>query len=155
MKLGFSYAALLGCALLLCNAQADTSGKTDLATGLPLYPATSNKFDTGDPMRIPTSQLCKSKQVGDFYNVYDAKVSAAVAWCTAHLAGFHKAHGYAHDRSQDIFYNADGTCVVCVTGSPEKEGVDAAAYAITYMKYTPGLPEKAILGLCTGQIVCP
>ncbi|MGH9695279.1 MAG: hypothetical protein ACRD5Z_14110, partial [Bryobacteraceae bacterium] len=124
MRLGFSCAVLFGLALTLLTAKAGAAGKTDPLTGLPLYPATASKFDPGNPMRVPDSKLCKCKQETDFYTTHDAKVSAAVAWCTANLAGFRKSHGYAGSRSQDTFFNADGTLVVSITGSRNKEGED-------------------------------
>jgi hypothetical protein len=155
MRVGFSCVVLFGLVLSSFTARAGASGKMDPVTGLPLYPATSNRIDPGDPVKLPASQICKCKQEADFYSVYDAKVSAAVAWCAANLAGFHKSHGYANSRSHDTFYNTDGTLIVSITGSRGKEGDDTGAYSIIYLKFTPGLQEKTILAMSGGKIVCP
>ena len=155
MRPGLFYAVLVGLALALFGTSTDAAGKMDPLTALPLYPATGSKFHSGDPMRVPDTRLCKCNQETDFYTVHDAKVSAAVAWCATNLLGFHKSNGYARGRSQDTFYNSDGTLVVSITGSRGKEGEDTAAYSITYLKFTPGLQEKTIVAMSNGKIVCP
>lgn len=149
-RLGIVF-VLLAAAVTLHSAPA----KTDPLTGLPLLPETRNKFDPGDPTVLPATNVCKSKQEADFYTVYDIKVSKALEWCAANLNGFRKAHGYAAGRSQDTFYKPDGTLVVSVTGTPAKDGEDAKAYSIVYLKFTPGLSEQAVIGLGNGKVVCP
>jgi hypothetical protein len=91
----------------------------------------------------------------DFYIVYDAKADATLAWCVAHLLGFKQTHGYADGRSQDAFYNSDGTVLVSVTGDRAKEGENAATYSVSYQKFTPGLSEKTILAMKDRKVVCP
>jgi hypothetical protein len=81
-------------------------------------------------------------------------VDATVAWYAAHLAGFHKAHAYASGRSQDAFYNAAGTVVMFVTGSPGKEGENTNTYAVTYYRLQPGLLAKTILSFTQQKIMC-
>lgn len=154
MKKILGGAIIFGFALAISANSAPTA-KTDPLTGLPLYPATSNVIDPGDPVKLPEANICKSKMQTDFYSVYDAKVDATLAWCVAHLQGFKQTHGYADGRSQDAFYNADGTVLVSVTGSRGKDGENTATYSISYQKFTPGVSEKTILGMKERKIVCP
>ena len=107
---------------VLCSALiVSSSGKvltTDPLTGLPLYPATDSRLHLGnDPTRLPESTVCGSKMQADFYTVYDSKVGATLAWYGAHLPSFKRTHAYIANRSQDTFYNLEGTISVSVTGS--------------------------------------
>jgi hypothetical protein len=154
MKKIFGCAVIFGFALVI-SAHSAPPEKTDPLTGLPLYPATSNVVDPGDPVKLPEATICKSKMQTDFYTVYDAKVDATVAWCVAHLQGFKQTHGYADGRSQDAFYNSDGTVLVSVTGSRGKDGENSATYSISYQKFTPALSEKTIVSMKERKIVCP
>jgi hypothetical protein len=141
--------------VLVVSARAGGSAKTDLLTGLPLYPAVSNRIDPGDPVKLPESHLCKSKMQTDFYSTYDAQMDATVAWCGTNLQGFKKTESYIDGHAHDTFYNADGTMIVSVTGSRGKQGENTATYSISYTKVTPGVPEKTILGMIEHKIVCP
>ena len=53
---------------------------TDPLTGLPLDPATDSHHLGNDPVKMPDSQICKSKMQGDFYSSVDSKVDATLAW---------------------------------------------------------------------------
>jgi hypothetical protein len=128
---------------------------TDPLTGLPITPATDTHHFGNEPTQMPESTVCKSKFRGNFYGSVDSKVDATVAWYTAHLPGFKKIHGYSGGRSQDAFYNSNGTLVVIVTGDPGKEGENEDTYSVSYEKYEPGLPEKTITGLTHGNLTCP
>jgi hypothetical protein len=129
---------------------------SDPLTGLPLIPATDSRLHLGnDPTAIPDSQICKSKMQAEFYSVFDTKVDATLAWYASRLSGFKKTHGYAAGRSQDTFYNGDGTIIVSVTGEPGKEGVNTDAYSVLYAKFQPGLSEKTIVGMNSQKITCP
>ena len=128
---------------------------TDPLTGLPVYPATDSRLHLGnEPVRLPSSSVCKSIMQADFYSVYDSKVDATLAWYDAHLPGFKKTHAYAANRSQDTFYNANGTIAVCVTGSASKEGNNTDAYSVVYKRFQPGLTEKTIISLNQQKLVC-
>jgi hypothetical protein len=154
MKLGFCGMVMSGFALVV-SARAGGGAKTDSLTGLPLYPATSNVADPGDPVKLPESHLCKSKIQTDFYSTYDVLMDATVAWCGTNLQGFKKTESYTDGRAHDTFYNADGTMIVSVTGNRGKQGENAGTYSISYTKVTPGVPEKTILGMNEHKIVCP
>jgi hypothetical protein len=106
------------------------------------------------PMRLPDTQMCKSKMQTDFYSLDHGKLSATIAWYGAHLSGFHKTHAYGVDRSQDTFYNADGTVIVSITGEPGKNGEDVDAHSVVYARFQPGLSEKEIVGVNSSHLVC-
>jgi hypothetical protein len=129
---------------------------TDPLTGLPLYPATDSRLHLGnDPTRLPESSVCQSKMQADFYTVYDSKVDATLVWVGDHLPGFKKTHAYAANRSQDTFYNAEGTLAVSVTGSSGKAGENTETYSVVYSRFQPALSEKAIISLNQQKLVCP
>jgi hypothetical protein len=150
---------VLAIALVFCFAVI-AAGSTKLLTadpltGLPLYPATDSRLHLGnDPTRLPESSVCKSKMQSDFYTIYNSKVDASLVWYGAHLPGFKKTHAYAASRSQDTFYNADGTVAVSVTGSSGKAGENTETYSVVYSRFQPALPEKAIIGLNQQKVIC-
>jgi hypothetical protein len=150
---------ILAIVLALCSALlASGSTKlltTDPLTGLPLYPATDSRLHLGnDPTRLPESNVCTSKMQADFYTIYESKVDATLMWYGVHLPGFKKTHAYAANRSQDTFYNADGTLAVSVTGSSGKAGENTETYSVLYSRFEPALPEKAIIGLNQQKVIC-
>jgi hypothetical protein len=128
---------------------------TDPLTGLPLYPATDSRLHLGnDPTRLPQSTVCGSKVQADFYSVYDSKVDATLVWYGIHLSGFKRTHAYAAKRSQDTFYNPDGTSAVSVTGTSGKADENTETSSVVYSRFRPALPEKAIIGLNQQQAIC-
>ena len=129
--------------------------REDPLTNLPLYPATDSRLHLGnEPTRLPESNVCGSKMQVDFYNVYDSKVDATLGWYGAHLAGFKRTHAYAANRSQDTFYNPEGTFAVSVTGSSGKADENTETYSVVYTRFQPALPEKAIVGLNQQKVIC-
>jgi hypothetical protein len=141
----FSFAALAFSATLM----------TDPLTNLPLDPATESRLHLGnEPTRIPDSQVCKSKMQADFYSLFNVKVGATLSWYASRLSNFRKTHAYAAGRSQDTFFNADGTLIVSVTGEPGIDGEDTDGYSVLYARFQPGLSEKTILGMNQQKIVC-
>jgi hypothetical protein len=137
---------------------ADGSTKlltVDPLTNLPLYPATDSRLHLGnDPTRLPGSNVCQSKMRADFYTIYDSKVDATLVWYGAHLRGFKKTHAYAANRSQDTFYNPEGTLAVSVTGSSGRAEENTETYSVVYARFQPGLPEKTIISLNQQKVVC-
>lgn len=128
----------------------------DPLTNLPLYPATDSRLHLGnEPTRLPESNVCGSKMQSDFYSVYDSKVDATLAWYGAHLPGFKKTHTYAANRSQDTFYNPEGTVAVSVTGSSSKTDENTETYSVVYSRFQPALPEKVIIALNQQKAICP
>jgi hypothetical protein len=142
---------------LTLSAKGDAKLLTaDPLTNLPLYPATDSRLHLGnDPTRLPESSMCQSKMEVDFYSVFDSKVDATVAWYGARLTGFKKTHAYASNRSQDTFYNADGTLIVSITGEPGKADENTDTYSLLFARFNPGLSEKAILSMNQQKVACP
>jgi len=127
----------------------------DPLTNLPLYPATDSRLHLGnDPTRLPESNVCQSKMRADFYTIYDSKVEATLVWYGAHLRGFKKTHAYAANRSQDTFYNPEGTLAVSVTGSSGRAEENTETYSVVYARFQPGLPEKTIISLNQQKVIC-
>lgn len=91
----------------------------------------------------------------DFYTVYDSKVDATLAWYEAHLPGFKKTHAHSADRSQDTFYNAEGTLAVSITGSTGREGENTDTYSVVYSLFQPAVPQKVIISLNQQKLICP
>jgi hypothetical protein len=148
---------LLWCVLLLgfglaISAESASTEKTDPLTGLPLYSAIA---EGAGPIKLPEIRICKSKMEANRYTVHDAKMDATLAWCVAHLQGFKQTHAYSNGRSQNAFYNADGTLLVSVTSIPGKPGENSRTGSISYKKFTPGISEKTILSVKDQNIVCP
>ena len=127
----------------------------DPLTNLPLYPATDSRLHLGnEPTRLPESTVCGSKMQTDFYTIYDSKVDATLVWYGAHLPGFKKTHAYAANRSQDTFYNSEGTLAVSVTGSSGKADENTETYSVVYSRFQPAVQEKAIIGLNQQKVIC-
>jgi hypothetical protein len=152
MKLNRKHAVAIVLAFSTLAAAATLS--KDPLTGLPLIPATSGPIGGNEPTKIPDSQICKSKVQSEYYPVFNSKVSVTLNWYASRLTGFHKSHAFADGRSQNVFYSADGTTAVAVTGARGKDGEDTETYAVSYTRFQPGLSEKEIIGLNQHNIVC-
>jgi hypothetical protein len=127
----------------------------DPLTNLPLYPATDSRLHIGnEPTRLPEANVCGVTMQSDFYTVYDSKVDATLGWYGAHLSGFKRTHTYTANRSQDTFYNPEGTLAVSVTGSSGKADENTETYSVVYTRFQPALPEKAIIGLNQQKVIC-
>jgi len=128
---------------------------TDPLTKLPIIPTTSGGMTGGnDPTQIPESRMCKSRMQANMYTVLSGKLSTTVAWYSARLSGFHHVQAYAADREQDMFYNADRTLGVSISGEPGKKGDDVDAGSVVYARFTPGLSEKEMVSLNASHLVC-
>src|SRR5271155_2893265 len=146
--------ALVFCLMLIASGNTKLL-TADPLTNLPLYPATDSRLHLGnEPPRLPESNVCGSKMQADFYSVYDSKVDATLGWYGAHLSGFKRTHAYAANRSQDTFYNSEGTLAVSVTGSSGKTDENTETYSVVYSRFQPALPEKAIIGINQQKVIC-
>ena len=145
----------LGLCFTLIAAGSAKPLTADPLTGLPLYPATDSRLHLGnDPTQLPESNVCQSKMRTVFYKVYDSRVHATLVWYGAHLPGFKKTYAYVANRSQDTFYNADGTLAVSVTGGSGKPGENAETYSLVYSRFQPALSETTIIGLNQQKMIC-
>jgi hypothetical protein len=155
MKLSMILAiALVFCCVVIAGGNTKLL-TADPLTSLPLYPATDSRLHLGnEPTRLPESNVCGIKMQADFYTVYDSKVDATLGWYGAHLPGFKGTHAYAANRSQDTFYNPEGTLAVSVTGSLGKADENTETYSVLYSRFQPALTEKAIIGLNQQKVIC-
>jgi hypothetical protein len=152
MKFLSAFIVILGLGFSLFASAATLT--TDPLTGLPLDPAYDPHHFGTEPIKMPDSQLCKSKMQANFYTIVDSKVDATVAWYAARLPAFHKTHAYVDNRSQDKFYNDEGTLMVLVVGAIGKEGENVNTYGVSYYSFQPGLPAKAIISFGQKKMVC-
>jgi hypothetical protein len=150
MKMYLTALAVL-CMALAAGAQIKPKLlTTDPLTGLPLSPSTDTGYGN-DPTPLPASNVCKSKLQGEFYLLYHTTTDAAAAWYTHNLKDLKMAKGTESGRTQVVFYKADGTVLVIVTGGHDSPD----AYSVAYQRYTPGLSEKTIAAVTQGKVVCP
>ncbi len=127
---------------------------TDPLTGLPIDPKSDPGMNLGNaPTKLADMQICNSKMQASLYTVLD-KVDATVAWYAAHLTGFHKSHTYFDNRSQNRFYNDAGTLVVSVLGERGPDGQNVDTHTVTYYRFQPGLPAKAIVSFGQQKLEC-
>lgn len=119
--------AALGCAVLCFPTYASDSN--DKATGLPLHAGIHVDQEVA-------SGMCGKKAQVYLYDVPNGAVLADyVAWYKANLPGFHYVHKFWDDRPQEMFYSADGSKGVSLTGKPKGPGV----FAIAYMRMATNL----------------
>jgi hypothetical protein len=127
---------------------------TDPLTGLPIDPKSDPGMNLGNaPVKMDDQQMCNSMMQANHYSVFD-KVDPTVAWYTAHLTGFHKSHTYFNGSSQNKFYNDAGTLLVWVQGERGTDGQNVDTQAVTYYRFQPGLPAKAILSFGQEKVEC-
>ena len=89
-----------GAACVLASSAASTN---DPVTSLPVYPGVT------DPDPLPKASVCRKTMQEDFYMVMGQNVDVVVDWYARHLAGYKKYHAITDHRSQDTFFNSDGT----------------------------------------------
>ena len=137
---------VIKCLLLISAAciLAGAASTNDAVTGLPVYPGVT------DPDPLPKARVSRKAMQGEFYMVMAQKVDVVVDWYARHLAGFKKYHAMTDHRSQDTFFNSDGTQEVTVTGSPNSTEV----FSISYGRFQPGLSEPERASFNTGKQVC-
>lgn len=111
------------------------AASSDPLTGLPLYPG------SGTPTSLPKTKICNCEMKGNFYIVVSGNISAVNHWYADHLPGFRMYHAVTDGRTQDTFFNADGTKEVTITGS---RGVPEEVFSISYGEFRPGLSQNAM-----------
>ena len=123
--------SILGCGAMV--SPADDSN--DKLTGLPVHSGMSFTQEVDSP-------ICGRKAKINLYIVpFDFKSNTApamadyVTWYKAQLKGFHYFHKSWDDRPQELFYSADGTKGVTLTGVPKGD----ALFAVSYASISPGL----------------
>ena len=127
---------ILAASILGCGAVASPAGDSnDKLTGLPLHPGMNFSQELNSP-------ICGKKTRNNLYIVpFDFKSNTTapmadyLAWYKAQLKGFQYFHRSWDDRPQEMFYSADGTKGVTITGIPKENTV----YAVSYLTFSPGL----------------
>ena len=136
--------ALVATGILGFGVNPPDDSTKDQLTGLPIYPGVT------DPDPLPKSMICKSQMQGDFYIIVGKKVDAVANWYAKHLPGFRKYHSITGGRSQDTFFNSDGTQEVTITGSRNSPEV----YSISYGRFQPGVSPATMSSFNTDKQVC-
>ena len=127
-----------------CIFASSAASANDPVTSLPVYPGVT------DSNPLPKASICRKAMQGDFYMVMAEKDDVVVGWYSRHLAGYKKYHAITDHRSQDTFFNSDGTQEITVTGSPN----NAEVFSISYGRFQPGLSEPERASFNTGKQVC-
>ena len=143
-KMKSLFLAVVAAGVLGFGASPPNDSTKDQVTGLPIYPGVN------DPDPLPGSMICKSQMQGDFYIVVGKKADAVTDWYARHLPGFKKYHSITEGRSQDTFFNADGTQEVTITGSKNSPEV----YSISYNRFQPGVSPATMASFNTGKLMC-
>jgi len=121
---------MIAIAVLGFSATAGMAGDaSDKATGLPLHPGMT--FD-----QEVSSDVCGRKAKIYLYDVaFGASMADYLPWYKEQLKGFHYVHQTWSNRPQEMFYSADGTKGVTLTGVPQGSKV----FAASYLSVSPGL----------------
>lgn len=129
MKKNGSWLAVVMTGVLVCGTAWRSAEQAEKSTNLPLHPGLTfqQEVDSG---------LCGHKAQ---MNIYDAPGTATiteyVSWYRTQVKGAHYVHKVWSNRAQEMFYSADGSKGVSVTGSTSGPGV----FAVTYMKMSAPL----------------
>ena len=132
---------IVGAVCVLASSAASTN---DPVTNLPVYPGVT------DPDPLPKASVCRKAMQGDSFMVMGENVDVVGDWYAKHLAGFKKHHTLSDHRSQDTFFNSDGTEEVTITGNPNNTEV----FSISYGRFQPGLAEPEKASFNTGKQGC-
>lgn len=134
--------------LFICLMVSGAAYANDAVTGLPVYPG------IGLPEPLPKATFCGKQMDGSFYIVMNGKgekVKLVVAWYAKHLAGFHTYHANADGRTQDTFFNKDGTKEVTITSS---RGNEDEVFSASYGNFHPGLSPQEMVSFNQGKRPC-
>lgn len=112
-------------------------------TGLPLDPAFDPRHFGTEHMKIPDTQICKSRMRADFYTIVDSNGQWTVTWYGVRWPASTRPTSMSITDRKTKFYNDAGTLMVLVLGAIGKKGENVDAYGVTYYSVQPGLPAKA------------
>ncbi len=91
---------------------------------------------------------------GSFYIVMSGKgekVKLVAAWYTKHLKSFHAYNANTDGRSQNTFFNQDGTKEVTITSS---RGDGDEVFSVSYATFRPGLSLQEMASFNQGKRPC-
>ncbi len=126
-----SLSFLIAISALALAVPAFAGSANDPVSGLPLAPGMN---PSNDPLSIT---ICGKPAQANQYMSRNDTVAANIAWYKAHLPGYHMAHAFWDDRSQDTFFSPDGTKGVNITGTPKSDRV----FSVMYLSLKTGLTE--------------
>jgi hypothetical protein len=124
-------ATLIVCIFLLAAA-ARSADATDKLTGLPLHPGLTVQQE------LPSSVCGHRADMVIYDTPGDAMLPEYLTWYRGRLKDSHYVHKVWSNRAQEMFYSADGSHGVSLTGVPTGQGV----FAVTYMKMSVPLTPK-------------
>jgi hypothetical protein len=134
--------------LVVCLAASIAGYANDSVTGLPVYPG------AGSPEPLPKATFCGKQMDGSFYIVLNRKgekVKLVAAWYARHLTAFHAYHANTDGRTQDTFFNKDGTKEVTITSN---RGNGDEVFSVSYGKFRPGLSAAEMASFNHGGRDC-
>lgn len=139
-------ASILGC----CALASPAGGSNDKLTGLPLHPGMNFSQELDSP-------ICGKKTRNDLYVVpfdFKAKTTAPLAeylaWYKARLNGFRYFHRSWNDNPQEMFYSADGTKGVTVTGAAKYGTV----ISVSYLTFSPAMTPHEMEAFSPKNLKC-
>ena len=116
----------------------------DKATALPLHPGMTFQQEVDSP-------VCGRKARIYLYDVPSgASMADYLAWYKAQLKGFRYFHQTWDNRPQEMFYSADGTKGVTLTGMPEGGEV----FSASYLSVAPGLTAHEMAAFSPSNPSC-
>ncbi|HUI41727.1 MAG TPA: hypothetical protein VL523_07145 [Terriglobia bacterium] len=142
---------ILAASILGCCAVTSLAGESnDKLTGLPLHPGMNFAEELNSP-------ICGKKTKNNLYMVpfnFKSNSSPAMAdyltWYKAQLKGFHYFHRIWDNRPQEMFYAADGTKGVTLTGVPKGNTV----FTVSYLSFSPGLTTHEMEAFSPTNLSC-
>jgi hypothetical protein len=140
----YRWLAILTVAVCFSFNSVNATAASDSLTGLPIYPGVT------DPGSLPESDFCGKRMQKDFYIVMGGRIDGVTKWYASHLAGYHKYHAVTDGRSQDTFFNPNGSTEVTVTAT--KAG--SAVYSISYGRFEPGLTAREMIWFSQSRKTC-
>jgi hypothetical protein len=133
---------------IICLMMSVAGYANDSITGLPVYPG------IGSPEALPKATFCGKQMDGSFYIVMNGKgekVTLVAAWYTKHLTSFHVYHANTDGRTQDTFFNREGTKEVTITSS---RGNGDEVFSVSYGNFHPGLSSQEMASFNQGKRSC-
>jgi hypothetical protein len=102
---------------------------TEKLTRLPLHEGLTFQQEVSSP-------VCGKAAKEDVYdNPSDATLAEYITWYKQQLNSFHYVHKVWSNRAQEMFYSADGSKGVSITGIQDGEGV----FNVVYLKMSSRL----------------
>lgn len=143
-KTNIGRGAALVAGVLMLAAAARAPDATDKLTGLPLHPGLSVQQQLA-------SSICGHRADMVIYDTPgDALLAEYLTWYRNRLKDSHHVHQVWSNRAQELFYSADGSRGVSLTGTPSGSRVQA----VTYMKMSTPLTRRQMDAFGPSNMSC-